>query len=53
MNKVYVGLDLGSSTFQQATLNQEGAKLMNRSFPTSELRAMWITRTPYCDELSR
>jgi hypothetical protein len=36
MNKVYVGLDLGSSSFQQAALNQEGAKIMNRSFPTSE-----------------
>src|ERR1700681_1791535 len=36
MDKVYVGLDLGSSTFQQAALNQEGAKIMNRSFPTSE-----------------
>ena len=36
MDKVYVGLDLGSSSFQQATINHEGAKLMNRSFPTSE-----------------
>jgi transposase len=36
MNKVYVGLDLGSSSFQQATINHEGAKTMNRSFPTSE-----------------
>jgi hypothetical protein len=34
--EVYVGLDLGSSTFQQAAVNHEGAKLMNRSFPTSE-----------------
>jgi len=36
MDKVYVGLDLGSSSFQQGALNQEGAKIMNRSFPTSE-----------------
>ena len=36
MNKVYVGLDLGSSTFQQAAINQDGAVTMNRSFPTSE-----------------
>lgn len=36
MDKVYVGLDFGSSIFQQATLNHEGVKTMNRSFPTSE-----------------
>ena len=36
MNKVYVGLDLGSSFFQQAALNLEGAVTMNRRFPTSE-----------------
>src|SRR6266851_6157081 len=36
MNKVYVGLDLGSSTFQQAVINQESVVLMNRSYPTSE-----------------
>jgi len=36
MDKVYVGLDLGSSFFQQAALNQEGAVTMNRRFPTSE-----------------
>jgi transposase len=36
MNKVYVGLDLGSSSFQQAALNHEGTKMMNRRFPTSE-----------------
>ena len=36
MDKVYVGLDLGSSSFQQAALNHEGTKIMNRSFPTSE-----------------
>jgi transposase len=36
MDKVYVGVDLGSSSFQQAALNHEGAKLLNRSYPTSE-----------------
>src|ERR1700682_960592 len=36
MSIVYVGLDMGSSAFQQAALNHEGAKMMNRSFPTSE-----------------
>ena len=36
MQKVYVGLDLGSSSFQQAALNHEGTKIMNRSFSTSE-----------------
>ena len=36
MNKVYVGLDLGSSTFQQAAINQDGVVIMNRSYPTSE-----------------
>jgi len=37
MKKVYVGLDLGSSSFQQAALNQEGAIIMKRTFPTSEV----------------
>ncbi len=36
MNRFYVGLDLGSSSFQQAVLNHEGAITMNRTFPTSE-----------------
>src|SRR5713101_5584379 len=36
MSLVYVGLDLGSSSFQQAALNHEGALTMNRSLPTSE-----------------
>jgi transposase len=36
MDKVYVGLDLGSRFFQQAALNQEGGVTMNRRFPTSE-----------------
>src|SRR5687767_10647186 len=36
MKKVYVGLDLGSSSFQQAALSHEGAVTVNRSFTTSE-----------------
>ena len=36
MEKVYVGLDLGSSVFQQVTINASGAISLNRSFPTSE-----------------
>jgi transposase len=36
MNKVYVGLDLGSSTFQQAAIDQDGVVIMNRSFSTGE-----------------
>jgi len=36
MDKVYVGLDLGSSSFHQTTINHEGAITVNRSFPTSE-----------------
>jgi transposase len=36
MEKVYVGLDLGSSLFQQVTINASGAISLNRSFPTSE-----------------
>jgi transposase len=36
MDKVYVGVDLGSSIFQQATIKEDGAATMNRSFPTSE-----------------
>jgi len=36
MNTVYVGLDLGSSSFHQTAINHEGAITVNRSFPTSE-----------------
>src|SRR3989440_7967915 len=36
MEIVYVGLDLGSSSFQQAAINQDGVTTMNRSFATSE-----------------
>jgi transposase len=36
MNKVYVGVDLGSSSFQQAAINEAGATTMNRSYATSE-----------------
>ena len=48
MSIVYVGLDLGSSSFQQAALNQEGGVTMNRSFPTSEANL----RRAFADELS-
>jgi transposase len=36
MEKVYVGLDLGSSVFQQVTMNAVGAIGHDRRFPTSE-----------------
>src|SRR3982074_1948137 len=36
MDKVYVGLDMGSSSFRQAAINQAGVTMMNRSFQTSE-----------------
>ena len=36
MNTFYVGLDLGSSSFQQVALNREGVSRMNRDFSTSE-----------------
>lgn len=36
MDQVYVGLDLGSSVFQQVTINASGAISLSRSFPTSE-----------------
>jgi transposase len=36
MDQVYVGLDLGSSLFQQVTINASGAISLNRSFSTSE-----------------
>ena len=36
MNKVYVGVDLGSSGFQQAAINDDGATTLNRSYATSE-----------------
>ena len=36
MHKVYVGVDLGSSSFQQAAINEDGATTMNRSYATSE-----------------
>jgi transposase len=34
---VYVGLDLGSSSFQQVAISNDGAVIVNRSFSTSEL----------------
>jgi len=36
MSIVYVGLDLGSSNFQQVALNPAGASRVNRDFSTSE-----------------
>src|SRR5215813_7066284 len=37
MQTVYVGLDLGSSKFQQVVINSQGSVLENRSFLTSAL----------------
>src|SRR5258706_6930261 len=36
MNTVYVGLDLGSSAFQQVAIKSDGSIKVNRSFTTSE-----------------
>jgi len=36
MEIVYVGLDLGSSNFQQVALNHDGVSRVNRDFSTSE-----------------
>ena len=36
MSIVYVGLDLGSSNFQQVALNHQGVSRVNRDFSTSE-----------------
>src|SRR5215203_4583792 len=36
MNRFYVGLDLGSSSFHQTVLNYEGTVTVNRSLTTSE-----------------
>ena len=36
MSIVYVGLDLGSSNFQQVALNHDGVSRVNRDFATSE-----------------
>jgi transposase len=36
MSIVYVGLDLGSSSFQQVALNHDGVSRVNREFTTSE-----------------
>ena len=37
MSIVYVGLDLGSSSFHQVAMTSAGAVTVNRSFSTSEL----------------
>ena len=34
---VYVGLDLGSSSFHQVAISSDGSLIVNRSFSTSEL----------------
>ena len=36
MSIVYVGLDLGSSNFQQVALDHDGVTRVNRDFATSE-----------------
>src|SRR5204862_7548853 len=36
MNTVYVGLDLGSSAFQQVVIRDDGSIRVNRDFNTSE-----------------
>jgi len=36
MNTVYVGLDLGSSAFQQVAIKSDGSVRVNQSFTTSE-----------------
>ena len=36
MSIVYVGLDLGSSNFQQVAVNHDGVSRVNRDFSTSE-----------------
>jgi hypothetical protein len=37
MEQVYVGLDLGSSSFHQIAIGGDGSVIVNRSFCTSEL----------------
>jgi len=37
MDRVYVGLDLGSSIFHQVVINSDGTMIANRRFSTSEL----------------
>jgi hypothetical protein len=59
MEIVYVGLDLGSRfkrTYQRAletTHDKTHARLTVQRKIVSTLRAMWLRRTPYCDELTR
>ncbi len=38
MEIVYVGLDLGSSSFQQVAIKTDGSIKVNRSFTTSEAK---------------
>jgi Transposase len=37
MSLVYVGLDLGSSSFHQVAISADGSLIMNRSFSTNEM----------------
>ena len=37
MQRVYVGVDLGSSNFHQVAINEGGAGTLNREFATSEV----------------
>ena len=43
MSIVYVGLDLGSSNFQQVALNHDRVSRVNRDFRTSELLSAGIS----------
>ena len=45
MNKVYVGLDLGSSSFHQTAIDSDGLVKTNRQFTTSEANL----RTAFAD----
>lgn len=36
MQRVYVGVDLGSSNFHQVAISERGATTLNREFTTSE-----------------
>lgn len=46
METVYVGLDLGSSSFQQVAIKADGSVKVNRSFTTSEANL----RTAFADQ---
>jgi hypothetical protein len=46
MSIVYVGLDLGSSNFQQVALNHAGVVRVNRDF-SHRVRVTIANRSPY------